>query len=828
MKLLPANISGLKTAGLLSLTLLGVSLQALSLQAFAAETTRPTVSKPASSAPPGFEFLNDVQSTVADFYYGDRYVASLPITYTPTTITINNPEQLIGRLPNIARPAIIQSSLSGEIPSNPAARCVGRRATNCGQLNPEIAGVIYDPGRFRVDVFVAEPYLLTRTINRSRFLPESENGFGLVQGLSFNNSGTFNSDDDQSDYNIQGNTVAGWKDTHFVSDWDQSKDNGFAVDTAFLARDVQGYQYGAGYLDSDSILTSEFVSSARLLGIKFGTSQSSRIDSANVTATPLTFFASSRGRIEVLRDNRLIYATQVNAGSQEIDTSNFPAGSYQVTVKVYNGSTLAQEFTRLFVKSVRLPPSDELLWFFEAGDMTNRTNDTTLPERSGDWQARGGTSLRLAERASLMMTGTAIQDEHLFESELYYQGDGWYTAGTGAWGSKGAKGFALEANTVIQNITANYYYRRFWNDEYQAPTENNIVLLGPAFESRSLTFTAPLFEGNLSLSHNYNRDDADTTSRTDAVSWFRNLGTYYDYDFSMQLDYSEGDDDRQTLVSLTVRRSERDWDMGVTGEFRKEDNNGQKDIFRGYTVDGRWRNTTMESGYLEAGMNYEDLGQDRSLRGDLNYDTSLFASELTAERTWPETGSSSTSYTGRLETSLAINDNGFSIGGNAIADSALLVKIDGSPNAIFDVQVNGNTVGLAQGGSSTVIPVTPFATYQVRIKPRGDAFYEYDQSEKTITMYPGNVASLRFRSQEVLVILGRLIDSTGAAVANATIGEGNQKIQSNEYGIFQFQMAASSSTVNVTTADGESCNASLPDKYSKRGGVGMVGALICD
>ncbi len=819
----PAKIPTLKTTGLLSLTLLGFSLHAA-----AADDTNTTESKSVSSVPPGFEFLNEVQTTVADFYYGDRYMASLPISYTPTTITINNPEQLVGRLPDIARPEIIQSSLSGEIPSNPAARCVGRRATNCGLLNPEIAGVIYDPGRFRVDVFIAKPYLITRAINRSRFLPDSKNGFGLVQGISFNTSGTLNSDDDQSTYNIQGNTVAGWKETHFISDWDQSKDNGFAIDTAFLARDAQGYQYGAGYLDSDNIQTSEFVSSARLLGVKLGTSQSSRIDSANVTSTPLTFFANTRGRIEVLRDNRLIYASQINAGSQEIDTSNFPAGSYQVTVRIYNGSTLAQEFTRLFVKSVRLPPSDEILWFFEAGEMTRRTTDSTLPERTGDWQARGGSSLRLAERASLTLMGTAIENEQLFEGGLYYQGDGWYTAGTGAWGSEGAKGFALEANAVIQSITANYYYRRFWHDKYQTPSNNNTVLMGPSFESRSLTLTAPFFGGNLSLSHNYNRDDADKTSRTDAVSWFRNLGTYYDYDFSLQLDYSEGDDDRQTLVSLTVRRTERDWDMGLTGEYRKEDNNGQKETYRGYTLDGRWRNNTLESGYLEAGMNYEDFGQDRRLSGDLNYDTRLFAAELTAERTWPESGSNSTSYTGRLETSLAINNNGISIGGNAIADSVLLVKIDGSPDTLFDVQVNGNTVGLAQGGSSTVIPVTPFATYQVRIKPRGDAFYEYDQTEKSITLYPGNVASLRFRSQEVMVILGRLIDSNGKVLASATIGKGNLRTRSNDYGIFQYQMAATNSTLSVTTEAGASCNASLPTTYSKRGGVGMVGALVCN
>ncbi|WP_415837384.1 TcfC E-set like domain-containing protein [Parendozoicomonas haliclonae] len=796
-----------------------------------------------SQIPEGFRDLAEPQTTEADFYYGGRYIGSETVTYTPESIIIADPAAVLSRLSMISNPDAVQAALSGEIPSNPGSICVQPRDTECGQLTPPVAGVIFDADNFRADLFIAEPYLKVKTIHKSKFLPESNSPLGLIQGISAVSSGVTGSGNNQDNYSLFGNTLLGWQENHLVANWDYSKDNSFQIDTFYLERDAQGLQMGAGYLDYSGTMTSEFASSQQVLGFKIGSSMNSRLDMANINSTPIRIFANGRRRVEVLRDNRLIYATSVNAGSQEIDTSSFPQGSYQLTIRIFNGSTLEQEFSRFYTKSVRLPPSDETLWYVEGGEMTERLENETLPESVNEWLMRAAAARRVTENSSLELRGTATGEEQTLEAEYFIQGGAWDFSLTGMAGNNSAKGLALQSSTSFGPVQLSYNHRRLWNDSYQPEQsngeENKALFLGESNESRSLSLATAFLGGNLSGSYSYNKqnlDDQVPTSLQDdgsttiySLSWFRNIIQFSDHGLDLELDYSESDDDKTGTIALTLRRSSRNWNYNIRAEGRREEQSDQSaESDFGYAVDSRWSRDEILNGAGELGVRYEDLpGEQTLMGGDVKYEHARFLTEFSADYIDPDNQDSYTNYNGRLETSFAINAQGAGVGGGNRADSALMVVIDGSPDARFDVLVNGTSAGIAVGNGKTVIPLTPYGEYLVSIRPRGEQFYRYDQAEHRITLYPGNVETITFTAEEELVLLGKLIDEQGNPLKNATIPGEEGFARTDAFGIFQVRVPAKGNQLQVNIGNGQSCTATIPAQYQKRSGIGMVGVLQC-
>ncbi|USE36872.1 TcfC E-set like domain-containing protein [Endozoicomonas sp. SCSIO W0465] len=799
-----------------------------------------------SQIPEEFRDMAEPQTTVADFYYGGRYLTSTTVAYTPDTITIADPRALLDRISTIARPDAVTAALSGEIFSNPSQVCMQAGDTQCGTLNPAVAGVIFDATRFRGDIFIAEPYLQVQTIQQSKYLPDSNSSLGMIQGLSAVSSGVTGLGDSENNYSLFGNTLVGWQENHLVANWDYSRDNSFQIDTLYLARDARGLQMGGGFLDSSGVMTPQFAGSQQVLGVKLGSSMNSRLDTADISSTPIRIFTNGRRRVEVLRDNRLIYATSLEAGSQEIDTRSFPQGSYNVTIRIYNGSVLEQELTRFYSKSVRLPPSDELLWYLEGGQMTERDEDETLPENLEEWLLRGGVARRVTDSSSLELRGAATDDEQSVEAEYFYQGDGWDIAMTGMVGSNSAKGLVLETSAALGPVHLSYFHQRLWNDDYpsnlDAGEENPVRLLDESYESRSLSLSTSLLGGNLSGSYSYNQQignepslvtDEDDETTIYSLSWSRNVAQFGDYDLDLELDYSESDGDKAGNIGLTLRHSTPDWNYDIRGEGRWEQDQGQpSDTNVGYALDSRWYQEEILHGSGELGVRYDDLsGDQRLLGGDIKYEHARFLGELSADYIDP-TGNqgnqeSYTNYNGRIETSFAINAEGAGIGGGNRADSAVMVGIEGSPSARFDVTVNGSNVGIATGDSNTVVPLSPYGTYRVGIRPRGDEFYRYDQGERSITLYPGNVESVSFSAQEELILLGKLVNRQGDALGNVTIPQETGFARTDQFGIFQMSMTTKDNKLRVNLAEGKTCTATIPENYQKRGGVGLVGTLKC-
>ena len=781
-----------------------------------------------NAVPPGFESLAAAQTTMADVFYGDRPIGMMQVTYTPDTVTLSSPAEIVRRIPDIKNPDEVEAALTGEISSNVSALCISARDTRCGVITPEVAGVTYNAGQFRLDVFIAEEHLQTRSAQQDKFLPESTSSFSMVHGLRATASGTQGtrgSVNDSNSYTLFGNSLVGWRENHLVSDWDYSDENGVSVETLYAQRDANGMQYGAGFLDSNASLSPEFSSGRRILGARMGTSDNSRTDQAGMSATPLQIFTSGRSRVEIFRDDRLIYATRVEAGSQELDTSSFPVGAYEVTIKVYDGTTLAQELTRFFVKSRRIPPSDEFHWQLEAGEMLSRSADNAMPQGTEEYLIRGALAFQVAEGTGLSTIVSSTSGERTLETELYHQGTGWDLAATGMLGNNNAKGLALETTYSLGSIYGNYYYRRLWNDRYD-PLNSRHVLLGESYETHNLSASTILYGSVLTYTFSHNKDLSREENTSHSLSWFKNIWNYQNYSLGLRLNYSQSDSNKIGMVELTLRNRGKNWNYNVRGQSRWEDSDTQEDIRHGLAADARWYESNLGHGSAEFGVNYDQTGDDQILGGDVIYDNARFGAELSADYINSDVDSH-IGYYGHFNTSIAFNTDSVSVGGKDTADSALIVDISGSADSSFDVLVNNSMVGVAMGDSTTVVPLTPYANYQVAILPRGDSLHDYDSVSKDVTLYPGNVETLYFNAERQQVLLGKLVDPEGNALANYSLRAGDKAGRTDGFGLFQVRVPETTETLEAEGGN-VSCTIKIPEDYPQRAGIAIVGSLECD
>src|SRR4051794_18640607 len=106
-------------------------------------------------APSGFDGLERPRRILADIYFGDRKVGEAMVLATPGTVRFLEPAKLVALLPDaIDSPALV-AALSADLPSHPDLVCSPGNGASCGKLSPAIAGVIFDEGRFRADIFLA-------------------------------------------------------------------------------------------------------------------------------------------------------------------------------------------------------------------------------------------------------------------------------------------------------------------------------------------------------------------------------------------------------------------------------------------------------------------------------------------------------------------------------------------------------------------------------------------------------------------------------------------------------------------------------------------------
>ena len=353
-----------------------------------AEATGPAALALASQPPSDFSDLLRPQQTLVDVYFGGTRVGVARATYQPGRLRFDDPAAVAALLPHLLRPAELIAALTGELPTHADLVCHDGAPAGCGELKPDIAGVIFDESRFRVDVFVNPKELAVNRAQGPRYLPEPTAGLSLVDSVGGAASG---SSSGGSSFSVQNRAILAYRDARLTSEIAASTDVGFQAETLAASVDRPGVRYQAGLFWSPAF---DFTGQSRMYGVGFGSQLDSRADADQIAGAPLVLFLPRRSQVDILRDGRLLSSRFYDAGNQTLDTAYLPQGAYNVTLRIRDIDGTTQETQRFFVKSQAMPPADAPGFFFDIGALAGDT-DAGLPSSGKQLLVEAGYARRL-------------------------------------------------------------------------------------------------------------------------------------------------------------------------------------------------------------------------------------------------------------------------------------------------------------------------------------------------------------------------------------------------------------------------------------------------
>jgi len=156
----------------------------------------------------------------------------------------------------------------------------------------------------------------------------------------------------------------------------------------------------------------------------------------------------------------------------------------------------------------------------------------------------------------------------------------------------------------------------------------------------------------------------------------------------------------------------------------------------------------------------------------------------------------------------------------------IVARVDGArPGDRFEVLVNDQVSGTIEGTEAVTVPLPAYRGYQVRIRPVGESLLSYDNSVRSVGLYPGAVTSLRWTSSHVSIKFGRLIGPDGKPIPGASITGRGVWSETDDEGYFQVEVP-DDAPLTVTTRDGRTFSITLP-AADKSGDIAPLGSITC-
>ena len=202
------------------------------------------------TVPPGFEDLAGPQTNQVDVFYQNKYLVSTIATYDFETLRFHQPQEVINKIEDLINRDQILKIISQPLQTNNDLICLTHTLSdNCGTLQPNIAGIIFDEGRFRVDLFINPLQLETKAIHSTKFLSPAEEKFSTIHVLSLNASGTDTAEDR---YNGQADSMLAFGSGRLKVKSNYTDNEDFIIDEASIQKDHPGWEMEGGVFDTET------------------------------------------------------------------------------------------------------------------------------------------------------------------------------------------------------------------------------------------------------------------------------------------------------------------------------------------------------------------------------------------------------------------------------------------------------------------------------------------------------------------------------------------------------------------------------------------------
>ena len=787
--------------------------------------------------PPGFEDLNAPQITEVDLFLGGVYLGSTLVRYTNRELTFLDPETITEKLPDLLDPAEFNIMLEQPLATNGQLACRSDFQVDCGSLSPAEFGIIFNANDFTVTMFISGSLLRTTSAFESRFLPESTAGFSALNESSLRFTGS----DSDITFNANNNSkiAIGQNRMLLRSNWTDTE--GLLIDEVSLARDYRGLNYQLGLVRANSN-NLRFMNSEQFLGFSTESSLITRTDLGQSQGTEIVLFFESRSRVEVYRDDRLIYSAYYDLGNRTLVTSDFPTGSYNIEIRITNSQGVTSTEERFYSKSARLAPVNETLFFFQAGSLITVGSGSFSPEPDNQI-LRGGISRRLftSVNGSLGFSKNAFTE--LAELSLYRQGENLQASTSLVYESNGTTGVDLDLRYRSGDFSASIEARKIVNSDDFTLKENEVFRAQLRERSTQtnarVNYNSDYGQFGIFYRENYTEDlysePLDPTVpdfiNTQESRETKNFGVRWDYSrfrignsrFRLGFEWSKNNGESLALFNLSYN-------------FRKDRTS--------FSMSPRYRVTSdiddVTSSELIGNANgsyrYGEQEQHQISLRATKQNTSIVEAAYVTEgfntaadiRTSYDIDEERLAYTGNLKTSFATTTDALAFGSSQSKESAFLINVDSQSDEVsdYEVMINGRPSGITQSGRTLLVPVAPYDTYKVDVRSIGDReLINLQRTNYVETVYPGNVIALDWVAEVIKVAYGRIVDEGGLPIINAVISTPDSISFINSEGFFQIEI--NSTVERLTVRKGtENCRVDIQQDESAEV-VMDLGILTC-
>lgn len=751
-----------------------------------------------TGVPEGFEEFFEPQTTAVDVYFGGVFRVSTLATYTPDTLTFESVEEVISKLPIKNDSTQLSAVLAQPLAVNDDYIC--EAVQNCETPTPEVAELVFDESKFRVDVYINSDFLKVSSYNNLKFLPTSETSFSYVNNLTLTLNGS-TGENSSNQTSVFGQSIISSYNSHINANWVVGTDQDFKFNQLYGQRDKAGYQTQVGFLNTSNRYF-DFVGSQNYLGAAFGTSFNTRRDLAFISTVPIQVYIPTRSRVNITKDDVVISSKFYDAGNHNLDTSKLPSGAYNITINIKGLDGSTKTLNRFYVKTTSLPPADFNIYYVEAGQIAEKNGDEIVPKSmDGEYFFRSGLGHRLSNNIGSDVSVAYGYKDTVLETGLYYYNKNYTFRPKLMLANKGRYGVGLYGFTQFSGVSMSYNAQQLWdkNDKTkQSKTNVTPSLLFGASSRHSLSVNKTIFKGVAGLQWSAQKNGHSRASNSLNLSYKRNVWTRERSTFDASALITKSD--QSQVIGLGVEWRQTQGEVSHQSSLTTRQNSVKNadqstDMFLAYR--GQLSEQRRNSQTYSANWRAQTSKDSKSIGASTRYSNNKLRAVANIEK---EVGDSNgaTLYNASVSTSVVGNADVLGFGGNQAATSALVMDIKGTAtDSEFEVMVNDRKKGTAKVGESVVVPVRPFDTYNVKLKDIGTEFIAFDDKTVRHTLYPGNVPSVEFRADKLIVIAGTLVKDCGQSdttlcetpVADARINGAHEWTATDDDGGFQIEVS---------------------------------------
>ena len=774
-----------------------------------------------------------VERTLFDLYASDSFTGGILANYTDAWCEVDDPIGALEQLPNIRTQRLedARSLLLGRIEKERSIEGIGR--------------VLCDIYTFRLVIELEPQFFTAETMGLPGYLPSPEGGFSFQQNLGFaatrEVSGTT-----QSAFTHRSVIGKGRYFGRFTGATRQ--DGSYELLEASSYGYIGDFEFGAGFIETTG---QTFTNSLQFLGLRAKTSDKVLLDPQDGRGSVLQIFVPSRARVEFYRAGRLLTVQLLDFGLQEIDTSRFPQGSYDVDVVITETNGDVTTDRKFFTKSGYLTIRGRPSYDFQVGVTREEFSLEQTPVAYGgvQWRASdyfdlGGSIYGTDRLAVAQAQMNGIYRDTFFQgsSSLSTRGDAGINGNISytflnamTLSVSGAKTIKISNKSRLANPSPAPL------PEEEEETTNFIAdrqrLRELLFQDRSF-YSVRLRKGIGALSFNYQMQGERVgngllrRSRGPAVGW----QVYEDGKNFVRLNAQVFETERGGARSGTLsyrRRFTPEWSFNSqVGYYDREE---QEEVVGLLTLNYVQQKRAMYDSRLslssEARKRNGNLGEDgngmvysHQLTADYGGDY-LYGRGFIRNQQGGSAGSSSFGI--NAETAVIVGNGGTAALSYPMAQEAVFIaNLKGNiPGRKFELLLNNQRYDTITSGKRSAISVPPFQIYKVSIRPTNpNELIDYDTTSYRLTFYPGNVIEKTWEMVKITIILGRLVDEDGNPIALQRLKGTREYVATDSEGYFQAELAGDEElSVEV---NGKTCIPEMPS-YQEEDFFTDLGDVIC-